>query len=205
MDIDDLTDDDLDRLASKLAGRLPTGRHGEKIVTTRRQLLAAAAGGSAGVAALVKLGIDPATAQSAAGQVGTSSSPEDVYAYDLDVQNGAEFNGTDIEGVGALSTTNLDTGRTWQDVTGQRNIGETETNNTESEIIVNVVIESDDGDGSATGVRFDKPALDLARFKQEIDNGDSTTLITTVSPGEDYSVQNFTGSVTLRSWLEFRP
>jgi hypothetical protein len=104
MDIDDLTDDDLDRLASKLAGRLPTGRHGDRIVTTRRQLLAAAAGGSIGVSALVKLGIDPATAQSAAGQVGTQSSPEDVFANALDVQAGAEFNGTDVSGVGSLST-----------------------------------------------------------------------------------------------------
>jgi hypothetical protein len=103
MDIDSLTDDQLDDLASKLAGRLPTGRHGDRIVTTRRQLLAAAAGGSAGVAALVRLGIDPATAQSAAGQVGTPSSPEDVFAFDLDVQNGAEFNGNDLSGVGSLS------------------------------------------------------------------------------------------------------
>jgi len=108
MDIENLTDDELDQLASKLAGRLPTGRHGEKIVTTRRQLLAATLGGSAGVAALVKLGIDPATAQQAAGQVGTQSSPEDVFAFDLDVQNGAEFNGTDLSGVGSLSTDNLD-------------------------------------------------------------------------------------------------
>jgi len=107
MDIENLTDDELDRLASKLAGRLPTGRHGDKIVTTRRQLLAATLGGSTGVAALVKLGIDPATAQSAAGQVGTESSPEDVFAFDLDVQNGATFNGADLSGVGSLSTDNL--------------------------------------------------------------------------------------------------
>jgi len=104
MDIDDLTDDELDALASKLAGRLPTGRHGDRIVTTRRQLLVATLGGSAGVAALVKLGIDPATAQSAAGQVGTQSSPEDVWAYDLDVQNGAQFNESDLSGVESLST-----------------------------------------------------------------------------------------------------
>jgi len=96
MDIDDLTDDELDALASKLAGRLPTGRHGDTIVTTRRQLLAAAAGGSAGVAALC-----------AVGQVGTQSSPEDVFAYNLDVQNGAQFNGTDLSGVGSLSTESL--------------------------------------------------------------------------------------------------
>jgi hypothetical protein len=100
MEIDDLSDDQLDQLASKLAGRLPTGRHGDKIVTTRRQLLAAAAGGSAGVAALVKLGIDPATAQQAAGQVGTPSSPEDVFAFDLDVQGSLNGGGPLSDGDG---------------------------------------------------------------------------------------------------------
>ncbi|UXF50972.1 MAG: hypothetical protein HQRvContig04_13 [Haloquadratum phage sp.] len=45
-----------------------------------------------------------ASGQSAAGQVGTEASPEDIYAFDLDVQNGAEFNGTDVTGVGSLST-----------------------------------------------------------------------------------------------------
>jgi len=108
MDIENLTDDELDRLASKLAGRLPTGRHGDKIVTTRRQLLAATLGGSAGVAALVKLGIDPATAQSAAGQVGTASSPEDVFAYNLDVQGALQSDldagGQAITNAGSVST-----------------------------------------------------------------------------------------------------
>jgi hypothetical protein len=86
MDIDSLTDDDLDQLASQLAGRLPTGRHGNRFVLSRRQLLSVA-GGSAGVAGLVALGVEPAAAQSAAGQVGTSSDPVDVEAYDLNVAN----------------------------------------------------------------------------------------------------------------------
>ena len=90
MDIDSLTDDQLDRLASQLAGRLPTGRHGDQFVLSRRQLLSVA-GGSAGIAGLVALGVDPAAAQSAAGQVGTPSSPENVFAFDLDVQG--ELNG----------------------------------------------------------------------------------------------------------------
>jgi len=104
MDIENLTDDELDDLASKLAPRLPTGSYGDKVVLPRRKLLAAVGGGGVGLGLLAKLGIDPATAQSAAGQVGTSSSPEDVNAYNLDVQAGAEFNGTDLSGVGSLST-----------------------------------------------------------------------------------------------------
>jgi len=86
MDIDALTDDDLDQLASQLAGRLPTGRYGGQFVLSRRQLLSLA-GGSAGVAGLTALGVEPAAAQSAAGQVGTGSSPENVFAYDLNVAN----------------------------------------------------------------------------------------------------------------------
>jgi len=85
MDIDSLTDDELDQLASKLAGRLPTGTHGDRVVLTKRQFMGAATGVlSAG--ALMALGVDEASAQ-AAGQVGTSSSPVDVEAYDVQVAN----------------------------------------------------------------------------------------------------------------------
>lgn len=110
MDIDSLTDDDLDQLASQLAGRLPTGRYGGQFVLSRRQLLSLA-GGSAGVAGLTALGVDPATAQSAAGQVGTQSSPEDVFAFDLDVQGALQRDldagGHAIENAGSVSTEDL--------------------------------------------------------------------------------------------------
>lgn len=191
MDIDSLTDDQLDQLASKLAGRLPTGRHGEKIVTTRRQLLAATLGGSAGVAALVRLGIDPATAQQAAGQVGTPSSPEDAHLADVEAQS--------------LSTTDLDTGRTWQDVTNSRAIGTAQTNSTDSEILVNVTVEADQ-DGTTVGIRFNEPALDLNRVRMVLDSGQAVSIQTTVPSGADYNVQSFRDStISLRSWLEFRP
>ena len=110
MDIDALTDDDRKQLAKDLAAELDTGLYGNRAVLSRRQLLTLA-GGSAGVAGLVALGVDPATAQSAAGQVGTEASPEDIYAFDLDVQNGAEFNGSDVAGVGSLSTPKINLGQ----------------------------------------------------------------------------------------------
>lgn len=103
MDPTDLSDDQLDQLAQQLAGRLPTGTHGDRVVLSRRQF-AAAATGTLGAGALMALGVDEASAQ-AAGQQGTASSPNDMFAYNLDVQNGAEFNGTDIENAGSLSTT----------------------------------------------------------------------------------------------------
>jgi hypothetical protein len=82
----DLSDDDYEEIASKVVERLDPGRYGDRFVLSRRQVMSLA-GGSAGVAGLVALGVDPATAQSAAGQVGTQSSPENVFAYDLDVAN----------------------------------------------------------------------------------------------------------------------
>jgi hypothetical protein len=82
----DLSDADRKALASDVAEELDTGRYGDRFVLSRRQLLSIA-GGSAGVAGLTALGVDPATAQSAAGQVGTSSEPVDVEAYDLTVAN----------------------------------------------------------------------------------------------------------------------
>jgi len=105
MDPRDLSDDDLDQLAQQLAGRLPTGTHGDNVILTRRQF-ALAASGVLSAGALTALGVDEASAQ-AAGQVGTSSDPVDAFAYTLDVQNGAEFNGTDISGVGSVSIEQL--------------------------------------------------------------------------------------------------
>jgi len=97
-----LSDEQLDDLAARLAPRLPSGTHGDKVVLSRRQFQAAAAG-VLGVGALTTLGVDEATAQ-AAGQQGTASSPNDMFAYNLDVQNGADFNGSDIDNVRSFST-----------------------------------------------------------------------------------------------------
>ena len=82
----ELSDDERSALAAEVARELDTGRYGERFVLSRRQLLSIA-GGAGGVAALTALGVDPAAAQSAAGQVGTSSEPVDVEAYDVTVAN----------------------------------------------------------------------------------------------------------------------
>jgi hypothetical protein len=82
----DLTADERSELAAEVAAELDTGRYGERFVLSRRQLLSIA-GGVGGVAGLTALGVDPAAAQSAAGQVGTSSEPVDVEAYDVTVSN----------------------------------------------------------------------------------------------------------------------
>lgn len=109
----DLSDDERAQLAADLAAELEPGRYGNQFLLSRRQLLSLA-GGSAGVAGLVALGVDPATAQSAAGQVGTSSEPVDVFAYDLDVQGALQRDldagGQAITNVGSLSTDGLDIG-----------------------------------------------------------------------------------------------
>lgn len=108
----DLSAEDRKALAKDLAAELDTGRYGNRFVLSRRQLLSIA-GGSAGVAGLTALGVDPATAQSAAGQVGTQSSPEDVFAYNLDVQGtlqrDLDAGGQAIENAGSVSTDELNT------------------------------------------------------------------------------------------------
>ena len=108
MQPDRLSDEQLDELAAELAPRLPTGTHGDRVILPRRQFIAAL-GGTLGAGALMALGVDEATAQ-AAGQQGTAEEPNDMFAWDLDVQNGATFNGTDIEGVGSLSADEVNRG-----------------------------------------------------------------------------------------------
>jgi len=112
MDPTDLSDAQLDQLADQLAGRLPSGTHGDRVVLSRRAF-AAAVGGTLGASGLVALGVDPAAAQ-AAGQVGTSADPVDAFVYDLDVANALQSDldagGNALTNVGSLSTGGLNIG-----------------------------------------------------------------------------------------------
>jgi len=74
----------------------------QQLLPSRRRVLQAG-GLVAGGGVLGALTADRASAQ-ASGQVGTSSDPVDVEAFDLNVQDGATFNGSDISNVGSVST-----------------------------------------------------------------------------------------------------
>jgi hypothetical protein len=79
-DTDPDTDQDTSELARAVIKELDTGTViDDKIVVSRRGLTALI-GAGLGAGALSMLGVDKATAQQAAGQVGTSSSPVDVFA-----------------------------------------------------------------------------------------------------------------------------
>ena len=112
MDIDSLDDDALDRLADRVADRLPPGSYGDRVVLTRRQLVGAATG-TLGVGALVSLGVDPAVAQ-AAGQVGTDSEPVDVVASNVDANS---LSTTDFERTNAGVTAFLSSNQAIPDST----------------------------------------------------------------------------------------
>jgi len=77
----DATDDpDTEALAEAVVAELDTGTVvDDKIVVSRRGLTALI-GAGLGAGALSMLGVDKATAQQAAGQVGTASDPVDVEA-----------------------------------------------------------------------------------------------------------------------------
>jgi len=73
-------DPDTSELAREVIKELDTGTVvDDKIVVSRRGLTALM-GAGLGAGALSMLGVDKATAQTAAGQVGTSSDPVDVFA-----------------------------------------------------------------------------------------------------------------------------
>jgi len=110
MDPTDLSDAQLDQLADQLAGRLPSGTHGDRVVLSRRAF-AAAVGGTLGASGLVALGVDPAAAQ-AAGQVGTSADPVDARLFDLYVANALQSDldagGNALTNVRSISTEQTD-------------------------------------------------------------------------------------------------
>jgi len=71
---------DAEAIAREAVTELDTGTTvGDKILISKRGLGALVAGGLS-LGALATLGVDEATAQQAAGQVGTSSEPVDVFA-----------------------------------------------------------------------------------------------------------------------------
>jgi hypothetical protein len=83
------TDQDTSELAREVIKELDTGTVvDDKIVVSRRGLTALI-GAGLGAGALATLGIDKASAQQAAGQVGTSSSPVDVEAATI-IENGQD-------------------------------------------------------------------------------------------------------------------
>ena len=101
----DATDDpDTEALAEAVVAELDTGTVvDDKIVVSRRGLTALI-GAGLGAGALSMLGVDKATAQTAAGQVGTSSDPIDVEANTISFPNLSndyeiQKNGSDGSGV----------------------------------------------------------------------------------------------------------
>ena len=78
---------DIDAVADAVLERLDPGTViDNKIILSKRQLLAIA-GSGLGAGGLAALGISEASAEEAAGQVGTDTEPVDVQAWDLDVAN----------------------------------------------------------------------------------------------------------------------
>jgi hypothetical protein len=104
MDPTDLSDDQLDQLAQQLAGRLPTGTHGDRVVLSRRQALAVASG-TVSLGALLGLGSDSALAQASAdtsdGTVRGNGGGADVYLDQLRDPGGDEV--LNVDDTGAIN------------------------------------------------------------------------------------------------------
>jgi len=79
-DPDDDPDTDTSELARAVIKELDTGTVVEDKIVVSRRGLTALIGAGLGTGALSMLGVEKASAQQAAGQVGTASSPVDVFA-----------------------------------------------------------------------------------------------------------------------------
>jgi hypothetical protein len=89
---------DAEAIAREAVTQMDTGTTiGDKILISKRGLGALVAGGLS-VGALATLGVDEATAQQAAGQVGTSSEPVDVFATGNNVELDGDVTSTSVSG-----------------------------------------------------------------------------------------------------------
>jgi hypothetical protein len=96
------TDRDVSELAREVIQELDPGTViDDRVILSRRQAIGLASG-ALSLGALAGFGAEEASAQ-AAGAQGTESEPNDMFAYNLDVENGGDFNGTGITNLGALN------------------------------------------------------------------------------------------------------
>lgn len=126
--------------------------------------------------------------------------------FDYDENNGQlvlqDSNGDPADQkVGALEAEDLDTGRSWQVVTGSRASDTIETNTTDSEIIVSVKLRvaSDNSDVGAGLGNFE--------HRDTHDTDDIFSLIRHVSPGETYTLFTYgsdSSAIELDEWEELR-
>ena len=104
--MDDETDihDRLEQLEATVADQQATIEQLTETPAVGRRSVVASLLGAGAVGGLAGYGSQRSRAQASgpAGQVGTGEEPVDGFLWNLDVQNGATFNGSDVTGVGAL-------------------------------------------------------------------------------------------------------
>jgi len=162
----------------------------EQLMPSRRAILAGGAG-LVGGAALT----GQASAQSAAGQVGTSSEPVDVEAASVTA---------DSVDAGSVNTGKIATTRRHQDVTSSRQLGNTYTNNTGSDIFVYTVLIVDSAGFVSTTAT--SGGADLDRKQGDFGVSDNIALTFFVAAGQDYGVNDFSAAdISIRYWTEFKP
>ena len=111
MDDEDDIHDRLEQLEATVADQQQTIEQLTEPPAVGRRSVVASLLGAGAVGGLAGYGSQSARAQSGpAGQVGTGEEPVDGFLWDLDVQNGAEFNGSDVTGVGAVEADELSNG-----------------------------------------------------------------------------------------------
>jgi len=89
-------DADTSELARAVIKELDTGTVVEDKIVVSRRGLTALIGAGLGTGALSMLGVEKASAQTAAGQVGTSSEPVDIEAATITASNSITENGQDV-------------------------------------------------------------------------------------------------------------
>ena len=108
----------------------------------------------------------------------------------------------------SLEAGDLKTNRSWQDVTSSRSFSTSETNNSDSEILVVATAQSNT-DGSNVGLQPEVDGLRLSRdTPSSLDSGDFvSTPVFKVPVGSSYRIVDFrdTANFDLWEWREFRP
>lgn len=119
-----------------------------------------------------------------------------------------DADGNNISNVGSLSTGDLDTDRSWTDVTSSRSLDTQETNDTDSEIKA-VVVVAPDADGTVVniqGVIGGSGSFGGKKHDTRDTSQDLSIYLQSIPPNTTYQVVSFgdTSDYSLAFWGEYR-
>jgi len=114
-----------------------------------------------------------------------------------------DANSKDINNIAALEATNADTRNGYQNKTSSRSLNTTETNDTESDLDIQVTLQAT-ADATPYNTKINIDGINLGGPRGVLDNSERVVIKDVVKAGASYEIREFGGSADLEvdTWFE---